>query len=236
MSDADFSRGLRALEAEPGALSGELAARLLGLLSSSLGGPWAVANRLLDGCDDAGRLVIALAAITGSAGGGWELRDEEELELDLEGPAFVDGASNDLVDRMDLFGVFRRPHVCDAADLKRKAARNMGMPPPVGGYTCDACDDAHARRRARRAGYAALSDHQGIRPGPFRSLMPAAGAGVYVDEAGGVTSGPDGTLVGYAVGGQGESDGVVRVRLAGLAGRGGYVDLARPTTTEEDSR
>lgn len=154
MSDADFSRGLRALEADPGAIDDELAARLLSLLASGPGGTKALAERLVGFVEsDEARLEIVLAAISASKGGGWELRDrdEEELELDIEGPAFVDGASDDLVDRMDLFGVFRRPHVCDAADLKRKATRNMGMPPPVGGYTCDDCDGAHARRRARCA-------------------------------------------------------------------------------------
>lgn len=210
MSDAAGRAWLRRLEADPGALDEELLERLAALVVGAL--------------DDEGRVELARKAYASTRGGGWELDDDDEVE-----PTQIALAGNVASETFDLFGTFRRPHVCAG---KRQRADGVEV--------CGACASAYALRAARRAGYrwlggirnglagvyAALdSDVPGARPGPF-------GPAVYLGSDGLATvdAGAGGTFLGYAVGTPAPTDGAVRVRL----GRGDLVELelAQPTTTE----
>ena len=191
MSDAALRAGLRWLECDPGALDDELAGRLLSLVHAKLGTP-GVVGELLKGRSEETIAEVAELACCALSGGRWALAPGSRIEVD-EGPYVVSLAEGERIDEMETtFVVLRRPHVCDPDELKTKARRNMGMPPPLGGIKCDHCDAFDeaaeeqaamiAQSRARLASRQALRDHQaaayvslegrGEIPGPYRGVRP----------------------------------------------------------------
>lgn len=110
VSDAEGHKWLRALEADPGAMSDELAARFFRLAAARLS-PDGVTIGTFEGLGlpDEDLELIATRALQATRGGGWSVTEPVRLE-DPEEWLEVSGPEDARLESLDLEGTFSRPH------------------------------------------------------------------------------------------------------------------------------